>query len=178
MECLAQIGERARRSDHDQGVDAAIAHDPLQHGCDLLGEPVLLKVVPIGLADAGTHATDRRECSARPIRPLFVGCGISVGEHALGLEIEELGITLIAEHERLAAVADENKCIMGNSEHWTNPVEMLWKCCRTRPSADTHALTKVNSGGAAIVPQSFGLSKRDLSRQSGANSSRRATAGR
>jgi hypothetical protein len=58
MKCLAQIGERAWRCDHDQGVDAAIAHHPLQHGCDLLGEPVLLKVAPIGLADAGTYATD------------------------------------------------------------------------------------------------------------------------
>ena len=109
---LAQIGKRSRRRHHDQSFDPALAHDPLQHGRDLSGEAVLLEFMPVGLGDAGSPRADRGKCAARTIRPLLMGRRICVGEHALGLQIEDLRIAFIAQNQRLGPIADEDKRVV------------------------------------------------------------------
>jgi len=46
-----------------------------------------------------------------------MGWRICVGENALGFEIEEFRIALVAQDQRLFAVADENQRVMRNSKH-------------------------------------------------------------
>ncbi len=56
--------------------------------------------------------------NARPGRSLPCSCvgGFSLGENALGHQIGKLLVAGVAQEKRLAAVADENESVMGNSE--------------------------------------------------------------
>ena len=115
VEGFAQIGERARRRHHDQGLDLALAHDLLQHRRHVVGEFVLFQVVPVGLRDARSAEADRRMLPAWTVGALLVGGRVFlVDEDPLGLEVEVLRVAFVAQNQRLAAVADENIGIMRN----------------------------------------------------------------
>ncbi len=52
MECLPQVGKRARRGNDHQRADLAVTHNFLKRHRNVLCELVLLKIVPVGLFDA------------------------------------------------------------------------------------------------------------------------------
>ena len=54
MKRLAQVGECARRRDHDERMNATFADDPFESRGDVCGKAVLFELVPIGLRDART----------------------------------------------------------------------------------------------------------------------------
>ena len=62
---LAQVGECARRRDHDERMNATFADDPFESRGDVCGKAVLFELVPIGLRDARTARADR--CPARAL---------------------------------------------------------------------------------------------------------------
>src|SRR6516165_3356088 len=88
MERLAQIGERTRRRDDKQSLDAALTYDFLKRRGHLMGESMLLEHVPVGLSDAGAAGADRRMRPARAIGALVMGRRVFIGEHLFGFQIE------------------------------------------------------------------------------------------
>jgi hypothetical protein len=51
-----------------------------------------------------------------------MGRRICIGEHAFGLQIEDLRIAFIAQKQRLASIADEDKRVVRNSKHRSDPI--------------------------------------------------------
>jgi hypothetical protein len=117
MESPPQIGERARRCRNDEGGDRPVAHHMLQRCGDALDKTMLLKLMPIGLADAGAaRGVAARRSRARLVGALLVGRGIVVGENLFGLQIGKFLVAVVAQEQRLAPVADKNQTIVRNCD--------------------------------------------------------------
>ena len=79
-------------------------------------EPLLLELMPVGIFHRAPARAHARESAARLIRALLPRGRILIAQDPFSLEIEEFLIPFIAQEQRLAAVADENECVMGDVE--------------------------------------------------------------
>src|SRR5262245_24848904 len=89
---------------------------------ELLQEPLLLLLVPIGLLHRAASRSDRAEGAAGSIGAELVGLRIGMLEHVPGLEIEEFLVAGILQHQRLLAVADDDPIALVDFQlgHWKN----------------------------------------------------------
>src|SRR4249919_2004298 len=104
---VAQLRERARRSNDDDRLDPFRAHQLLQGGSDALGKALLLQLVPIRrLHAAALVLGGALEDPPGAIGTLVVGRLIFIGEHALGGQIHQSRVAGIAQEQCLLPVAD------------------------------------------------------------------------
>ena len=115
VECRPQIRQCSRRGDHDECLHVALAHQPFHCCRDSLSEAVLFQLVPIGISNAAAEVgAGSLEGTARAIAALLVRWRIVIDEYALDSQIQELLVSCIAQEQRLAAVTDEYKRVVGN----------------------------------------------------------------
>src|SRR6266550_9463880 len=70
--------------------------------------------MPVGLLDGTAGGSDGTEGAARRIAPQFVSLRVWLLVDFPGLEVEELLIADVFQHQRLLAVADDNPIALAN----------------------------------------------------------------
>src|SRR5262249_9280739 len=103
---------------HNEYLHLTLAHQSFHCCRNSLSEAVLFQLVPIGIFNAAAEVgAGALESATRSIAPLLVRWRIVIDEHTLDPEIRGLLVTCIAQEQRLAAVTDEYKRVMGAFQH-------------------------------------------------------------
>src|ERR1700693_1137953 len=112
-----------------------------------------------------------QEAAARFVGTLFMSRRITIDEHALGLEIREFLVTVIAQEQRLASIADEYDRVVRNLDFAHEPSNLqLIRLNRTTPDSAL-ILVKLDRAGceeidgtrrkASAVHSSCAIARRD-----------------
>ena len=109
---MAQVGERPRRRHDDNLLCMCFVQKPIQSVGDSAGEPMFSDVVPVGLLHRAAVRLDARQCSSRPIRPLFMGRRVVIFQDPPDFQAWLQPGTFIEDKKCLAAVSDKNNCAM------------------------------------------------------------------
>ena len=97
----------AVRSKAGQRLHFALAHQLFERFGYPAGKTVFFDLMPIGCFDRAARGADARETAAGPIDALLMSRRVVIDEYPLGLEFGEFLIAVIAQKQRLAAVAHE-----------------------------------------------------------------------
>ena len=117
MEGATQVGKRARRRGNDEGRDGPAAYHTLQRSGHPSNETVLLKAMPVSLIDtAAPMRAGPRKGRAWLVGALLMSRRILISKNLLSFQIGKFFVTIVAQEQRLAAVADENQGVVRNCE--------------------------------------------------------------
>src|SRR3984893_4009044 len=115
VEGVLQIRQCARWCDDDERLHLPLAHELFHRRGYALSEAVLLEVMPVGRLHAASFVcTCALEYAAWTVGTLLAGWRVFVNEDTLGLEIGKFLVAVVAQEQRLAAIADEHEGIMRN----------------------------------------------------------------
>jgi hypothetical protein len=110
VEGVPQIRQCARWCDDDERLHLALAHKLFHRRGYALGEAVLLEVMPVGrLHSASDGRTCALEYAAWAVGTLLAGWRVFVNEDTFGLQIGKFLVAVVAQEQRLAAIADEHE---------------------------------------------------------------------
>lgn len=112
MKKSPQIAQDSWWGGDDKRLELVFKDEALEHAGDILGEPVLLEVVPVSRFDGAALMADTRKDAPRLVRALLARWWIYVGEHALDSEIGKLLVAVVAQEKRLAAVSHKHQRVL------------------------------------------------------------------
>jgi hypothetical protein len=127
VEGPAKVCQRARRRDYDKRLSLASSDDSPQRAYNLTHEFMLFKGVPVRLFNGEPTRADRRMGSSWTLSALLMRAGVFVLENPHRLEVQKDLVALIAEYQRLSAIADKYVRIMGDGQlgHYVTPLFRL-----------------------------------------------------
>ena len=130
MKSMPQIGKRTGRSHNDECLHIAGANDLFHGGCGPLSKVMLLKFMVVGHLHAAA-LTSALDGASGVIGALLVSRWTFLGKDELCFQTKGLLITVIAQKQRLLAIANEHPRVVGNCELANGNLRTIFQFSKT-----------------------------------------------